>query len=118
MRACLSVCLSVCVSLVSDSSETIEVITIKLGMVTSSDLPMHHVLIILTSTFIQGHTDFKHEKNKCSIFSETVQEILITFAAKKVRLKVYIFFYQSDDLAFHSRSQLRVKLTNVKLALK
>ena len=41
---------------VSDSSETIEVIIIKLGTVTASDMRMHHVLSILTMTFVQGHT--------------------------------------------------------------
>ena len=37
----------VCVSLTSDSSETIEVIIIKLGMVTTSDMLMHDVLVIM-----------------------------------------------------------------------
>ena len=74
----------VCV-LASDSSETIiEVIIIKLRMV------MHHVLIILTVTFIQGHTDLNRENNKCSIISNTVQAIAMKFAVKIVRLKVYI----------------------------
>ena len=48
---------------------------------------MYRLLIILTLTFIQGHTD---EDNKSSILSETIQEIPITFAVKIVRLKVYI----------------------------
>ena len=52
---CVCVCVCVCVSLVSDSSETIEVIIIKLGTVTTSDMLMHHVLITLTLTVIQGH---------------------------------------------------------------
>ena len=46
-----------------DSSETIEVINIKLGMVTASVIVMHHVLIILTLTFIQGQTDLNHKNN-------------------------------------------------------
>ena len=60
---CWSVCLSVCVwgSLASDSSETIEVIIIKLSMVAASDMKMHHILIILSLTFIQGHADLNHE---------------------------------------------------------
>ena len=62
----------VCVSLASDSSETVEVIIIKLGMVTASDMRMYHVFIILTLTFIQGHTDLNRENNKCLIISETV----------------------------------------------
>ena len=40
----------VCVFLTSDSSETIEVIIIKLGMLTVSDMVMHLVLIILALT--------------------------------------------------------------------
>ena len=66
-----SMCLPFClyVSLASDSSEAIEVIIIKLGMVPTLDMVMHHVLIILTLTFIQGHTDLNHENNKCSIIS-------------------------------------------------
>ena len=53
----VSVSVPVCVSLASVSSEAIIAITIKLGTVTTSDLRMHHVLLILTLTFIQGHTD-------------------------------------------------------------
>ena len=34
----------------------------------------------------------------------------ITFVVKIVRLKVYIIFSQSEDLALHSRSQLHLKL--------
>ena len=69
LSGCLAVCLglrvsvsvSVSVSLVSDSSETIQVIIIKCGMVTASGMGMHHVLIILTMTFVQDHTDLNHE---------------------------------------------------------
>ena len=71
VKVCLSVCLCtvcLCVSLANDSSETIEVI-IKLGMVAASDMLIHHVLIILTLTFIQGHTDLNQENNTRSIFS-------------------------------------------------
>ena len=38
---------------------------------TAADMRMHHLVIILTLTFIQGHTDHNHENNKCSIISET-----------------------------------------------
>ena len=79
----------VSVSLASYSSETIEVIIIiRLGTVTASDMLMHHVLIILTLTFIQGHTDLNHENNTCLIMSETIQAMPIKFAVKVVRLKV------------------------------
>ena len=44
---------SVCLSLTSDSSETINVIIIKLGTLTVSDMKMYRVLIILNLTFIQ-----------------------------------------------------------------
>ena len=69
-------------------------------------------LIILTLTIIQGHTyfNFNHENNKCSIISETVKAMLIKFAVKIVRLRVYIFFSQSDDLNLHWSSQLLLKL--------
>ena len=51
----------VCLSLASDSSETIEVIISKLGTVAASDMKMHHALIVLTLTFIQGHTYLNRE---------------------------------------------------------
>ena len=87
---CVSVCVSVCVCvyLASNSSKTIEVIIIKLGTVTVSDMLMHHVLTILTMTFIQGHTNLIHENNKCEIISETVRAIPVKFALKTTRLKV------------------------------
>ena len=53
-----------CLFLASDSSKTIEVIIIKLGTVTASDMRRHHVLIMLTLTFVQGLTDLNHENNK------------------------------------------------------
>ena len=109
VRACL--CVSVCLSLASDSSEAITVIIIKLGKMMASDKLKHHMLIILTWTFTQGHTDLNHENNKCSIISETVQAVTFTFAVKILWLEIYIIFFQSDDLALHSRSQLlRLKL--------
>jgi hypothetical protein len=80
------------VCLARDSSEIINVIIIKLGTVTASDVRMHHVLIILILTFIQGHSDFNHENNKCLIISETMQAMPIKFAVKVVQLKVYIIF--------------------------
>ena len=99
-----------CLFLASDSPETVEVIIIKLGTVTALDMRMHHVLIILTLTFIEGHTDLTHENNECSIISESVQAMPIKFSVKIVRLNVYIIFYPSNDLALHSRPQLRLKL--------
>ena len=57
---CVGACVCVCVSLTSDTSETINVIIIKQGTVAASDMAMHHMLIILTVTFIQV-TDLNHE---------------------------------------------------------
>ena len=73
VSVCLCVCVRVSLSLRSDSSETVEATIIKLGTVSPSDMRMHHMLIMLTLTFIQGHTDVNHEKNKCFIISETIQ---------------------------------------------
>ena len=77
------------VSLASDSSETIEVISIKFGRVTASDMLMHHVIMILALAFIQGHTYLNHENNKCLIISETIQVMPIEFVVKIARLTVY-----------------------------
>ena len=76
----------------SDSLDTIKVIIIKLGMVTAWDMRMHQVLIILTLTFIQGHTDLIVSYTKCSIISETFEAMPIKFALKIIRLKVYKIF--------------------------
>ena len=90
----LCMCVRLFVSYGSNSSEAINnVIIIKLGMVTASDMRMHHVLIILTFTFIQCHIDLNHENNKCLIISQTVQAMPIKFAVKIVRLKVYTIFF-------------------------
>ena len=78
------------VTLASDSSETVEVIIVKPGTVTASDMRMHHVLIILTLAFMQGHTDRNYENNKGLIISETIQAMPLTFAVMIVRLKVYM----------------------------
>ena len=75
----------------------------------TSDMRMHHVLTILTLTFIQGQTDLNHENNKCLIISGTIQAMPITFAWEIVRLKVYYDHCQTDVLDIHSRSQVRLK---------
>ena len=85
----MNVCVCVCVFLASYSSETVEVVIIKLGMVTALDTwygIMHYVLIKLALAFIQGHTDLNHENNKRSIISETVSAIPIKFGLKIVSL--------------------------------
>ena len=106
MYVCVS--LSVCLYLyvASHILETSEAMAIKFETATASVARIQHVLIILTLTFIQGHTDLDHEINKCSIISETVQAMPIMFAVKIGRFQVCIFFSQSDDLNLLSRSQL------------
>ena len=106
--------LSVCVSLASDSLETIEVTNIHLGMVTASDMVMHHVLIVLTLTFIQGHTDLNRE-NGCLIISETIEAMAVKFALKLVRLKVYMIIVSPMTLLFMQGHNCLSNLTNVKL---
>ena len=107
----MCVCLCVYVSLKSNSSETSEVTIVKHGMVTVSDMRMHQVLIILTLTFIQGHTDLTHENNKCFIISETVQAMPIKFAVKIVRLKVYMTIASLMTLTFTQGHNCISKLT-------
>ena len=82
VRACVHSLLRV--PLASYSSEMIEVIIIKLGIVTALDMLMYHVLIILTLTFIQAYTDLNHENNKCLIISKTIQSMTFKFAVKIV----------------------------------
>ena len=49
---------------------------------------------------MQGLTDLNDDNNKCSIISETVQAMPVKFAdVKIVRLKVFIIFSQSGNLA-------------------
>ena len=88
----------------------IEVIAIKFDTVTASVTGMRHVFMLLTLTFIQGHTYFDYENNKCSIISETVQAMPIKFAMKTVRLEGLCNLCESDDLDLHTRSQPRLKL--------
>ena len=53
LSVCICVC--VCVFIASDSSGAIEVIIIKHGTLSASDMVMLHVIIILTLVFKQGH---------------------------------------------------------------
>ena len=103
--------MSVCVS-ASDSLETIEVIIIKRGTVTASDMRMHHVLIILTLTFIQGHTDFNHKNNKCLIISERYRVMPIESVVEIVRLKVFIILASPVTLTFTQGHNFISNLTN------
>ena len=88
-----------CVSLANDSSETVEVTIVKLGMVTTSDMRKHHVIMILSLTFIQGHTDLNHENNKCLIILETIQAMQV--CCEDSLTKGLYDHCQSDDIDFH-----------------
>ena len=76
----MSVCLSVRRQpYLSESSQSdITIILDTVTVVSVSVMRMHRVLIVMTLTFIQGHTELNHENKKCSIyFSETVQASLL-----------------------------------------
>ena len=77
---------------------------------------MHHVLIILTLTFIQGNTDFNHENNKCFIISETSQAMPITLnccedSPTKVYMAVYMAIASPMTLTFMQGHKLVSNLT-------
>ena len=96
----------------SDSSETIEVTIIEIGTVTASDMLMHHVFnYIDLDLHSKSHKILIINIINVRLFPKLLdQSIPIKFAVKIVRLNVYVLFSQSDDLALHSRSQLRLKL--------
>ena len=58
------------------------------------------VVIILTLSFIKGHTDLNHENNKCLIILQTVQAMPMKFDIKIVRLKIFIIVASSVNLTF------------------
>ena len=102
----------VTLSVVGQPLSTIVTISIlgKLGKLGLLHCLRYRLYIILTLTFIQSQADLNRENTKCLIIPESVQTKAIKFAVPIVRLKVYIIFSQSDDLALHSRSQLHLKL--------
>ena len=77
-----------------------------LGTVTASGMRMHHVLILLTLTFIQGHTYLNNENNKMFDYFRNCSSNPhdMKFAAKTDRLKVYIIFTRSNDLTLVPKS--------------
>ena len=79
-------------------------------MVTTSDMLVHHVFIILTLTSIQGHTYLNHENNKYLIISNNIQAKPITFAAKIVRLKVYMIIASPTTLTLIQGHKCVLKL--------
>ena len=73
----------------------LKAIAIKFDTVIASVTRMHRMLIILTLTFIQGHTDLNHENNKCLIISETVQAMPIKY---QVYCEHYSKLYSTFEL--------------------
>ena len=97
-----------CVSLESDFSETIEVIITNLGAAT--DMRMNHVLIILTLTFVQVHTELNHEKNKMFDYFRNYSSNARHVCREDRPTKGLCDQCRTDDLGLHTRSQLRLKL--------
>ena len=82
----------------------------------ASDMRTHRVLVIVTLTFIQGHTDQNHE-NKCLIISESIQAIPIKFAVKIVRLNVYMTIASPITLILIQGHNCFSNLTTFELAI-
>ena len=61
---------------------------------------MHHMLIILTLTVFECHTDQDLENNDCLIISETVQAMPIRRDVEIVRLYVYISIASPTTVTF------------------
>ena len=80
-----------------------------------SDVQMHHMLNILTFTFIQGHTDLSREDNKYLIISETILFLAmpIKFAVKIVWLKSIMTIARPTTLTFIEGHQCVSNLTAV-----
>ena len=81
---------------------------------------IHHVLITLALTFIQGHTDLNHENTLNLMIFETVTAMTIKFAVKiVVRLKVYIIFARPMTLTFNLGHNyvLLLDMTNIKFVV-
>ena len=74
---------------------------------------MHHVLIISTLAFIQGHTDRNDDRNKCLIISETVPAMPIRFAVKIVRQNVYLAIASAMTLTFFPDHKYVSGMTNL-----
>ena len=109
---CVSVCLSVRLSIARRISETSEAIAIKFDMVTASVTRMHHVLMVLTLSFIQGHTKLKCENNTFLMFhyfrnySSNAHQVCCEDSLTKDLKNLC----QSADLDIHSRSQQCLKI--------
>ena len=94
MCMCHCVCVHACVLCMC--------VCVCLGMVTASDMRMHHVLIILTMTVIQGHTDLNHENNNW-LFQKLYED-------STTKGLYNLFWFRWTCLSFDSGSQLHLKL--------
>ena len=61
---------------------------------------MHHMLIVLTCTSIQGNRDLNHENNQMVDYFRNYKAMSIKFAVKIVRLKVYMTVASLMTLTF------------------
>ena len=90
VSVCVCVCVCVCHSLAQVSSETMHVITLKLGMMIQ-DLPrMHHILIVLTLNEGQGHNGVKVTFFKTQISPEPFNQ----FTPNLLRMIALTPFYK------------------------
>ena len=106
---CLGVCLSVCLSVTSHISETSEAIAITFDTVTASVTRMYHVLIILTLTFIQNHTDINYENNMFDYVRNYSSKSHQVYCEDSLTKGLHDHC-QFDDLELHSRPQVHLKL--------
>ena len=71
---------------------------------------MHHVLIILTLTFIQGQADRNHENNNECDYFRNYSSNACHVGWEDSPTKDLCDHCQSDDFDLHSRSHVRLKL--------
>ena len=100
--------LCVCVSLYKRFLINFQVIFIKFGMLTASDMRLHHILIIFTLTFKVTH--LYYETNKMFDYFWTYSSNTHHVCCEDSPIHGLYDHCQSDDLDLHSRSHVRLKL--------
>ena len=89
--------LRVCLSVASQPYLRVsEAKTTKLDTVTASVMRMHHVLIVLTFTFIQDHTDLDRENNSLNV--RLFHKLFKQCPSSLLKVRVYNNLCQSEDL--------------------
>ena len=76
----------------SDSSETIEAVINKLGMVTALDMVNTSHVNHIDLDLLQGHTGLNTENNKCSIISECSRNLHQVCFEDSLTKGLYILF--------------------------